>query len=337
MLLVGGIARATPQVLEPAHTLSGEHADDWAGTAIAAGGDVDGDGIDDVAIGVSDNSQTGTFAGKVYLLFGRTSGWTAMATLSDADASFLGVDTGDELGRSVDGVGDVNGDGFDDLLLGAPEAGWGQDLGMAYLIFGSPAGWSWGTSLDDATASLPGETAYDETGAVALVGDVNGDGLDDLWVGAPRADLHGTDSGAIHLVDGFECGDADGDGFDVCGGATSVDCDDDDASIYPGAPETCNGLDDDCDGGVDEGFDADADGYSPCLDDRNDLNPLIHPGAAEICDGIHDTAETHCATGACSCDSTGPAGTPGSMLALTVAWLLRRRSRTAGFLGRPDA
>jgi MYXO-CTERM domain-containing protein len=81
------------------------------------------------------------------------------------------------------------------------------------------------------------------------------------------------------------CVDADGDDFaDVeCGGP---DCDDSNANVRPGAAETCNDVDDDCDGLVDEGFDADGDGYKSCgaQADCDDADPAVHPGAVEICD-----------------------------------------------------
>ena len=70
--------------------------------------------------------------------------------------------------------------------------------------------------------------------------------------------------------------DFDGDGFPFI-----ADCDDSDPEVHPGAIEICNGKDDDCDGTVDEGFDADEDGYTTCNGDCNDRSAKIHPGADE--------------------------------------------------------
>ncbi len=84
--------------------------------------------------------------------------------------------------------------------------------------------------------------------------------------------------------------DADGDGFD-----TSSDCDDLNAAVNPGATEVADGLDNDCDGTVDEGTgggpDSDGDGYSPAAGDCDDGEKLVHPGATEVCNGRDDNCD----------------------------------------------
>jgi hypothetical protein len=94
-------------------------------------------------------------------------------------------------------------------------------------------------------------------------------------------------SGAI-CVNGYcvDCVDNDGDGTTNCDG----DCEDNNASIYPGAPEMPNGIDDDCDGAVDEDLDADGDGFL-IGDDCNDTNASIYPGAPELPNGIDDDCD----------------------------------------------
>ena len=77
--------------------------------------------------------------------------------------------------------------------------------------------------------------------------------------------------------------DADRDGY-----TTATDCDDTDPAIHPGATEICNGVDDNCDGIIDEGFDLDGDGWTSCAGDCNVANPDVYPGAPEICNSIDD-------------------------------------------------
>ena len=98
--------------------------------------------------------------------------------------------------------------------------------------------------------------------------------------------------------------DADGDGFgnpnvtmsdcDIPSGyvAVSGDCNDASNAVYPGATESCNNIDDDCDTTVDEGFDLDNDGFTTCEGDCDDNNGIVYPGAFELCNGIDDDCDT---------------------------------------------
>jgi len=121
------------------------------------------------------------------------------------------------------------------------------------------------------------------------------------------------------------CTDADADGSKTEGGLCGpIDCNDGDASIHPGAAEVCNGIDDNCDGIVDESFpDEDGDGVTTCAGDCDDTNPAVHPGATEICNGIDDDCDLEIDEGfdqdgdlvtSCNgdCDDTNPAVHPGA-------------------------
>jgi len=74
--------------------------------------------------------------------------------------------------------------------------------------------------------------------------------------------------------------------------ANSADCNDSDSNIYPGASETCNNIDDDCDAAIDEGFDIDNDGYTTCEGDCNDNNAATNPGATEVCNNQDDDCDS---------------------------------------------
>lgn len=93
---------------------------------------------------------------------------------------------------------------------------------------------------------------------------------------------------------------------------TNDDCEDADPAINPGVTEDCDGLDNNCDGQVDEGFDMDGDGYTPCNGDCNDMNSTLHPGALEICgDGVDNdcdglTDEGCCPAAGSTCDDGDP-------------------------------
>ena len=154
---------------------------------------MNGDGWDDLLVGArGEDSSTGA----VYLVLGPVSG---TVDLGAADAKLTGEAEFDYAGGSVSGAGDVNGDGWDDLLVGAPyEDSGGSGAGAAYLVLGPVSGT---VDLAAANAKLTGEAGSDWAGySVSGAGDVNGDGSDDLLVGAYGEDTGGSDAGAAYLV-----------------------------------------------------------------------------------------------------------------------------------------
>jgi uncharacterized repeat protein (TIGR01451 family) len=215
LLLIGGLFAAllflTAWVLPLADnadaTFLGEAIIDNAGSPLATAGDVNGDGYDDFLISAYLNNEHATDAGKVYLILGhQDAGWGQDVRLENADASFVGQTIYDNAGRDVAGAGDVNGDGYDDFLIGAYLHDASEILtstGKVYLILGDPqANWGQGFDLANADASFVGEAAEDYAGyALASAGDVNGDGYEDFIVGAYGVDLQGDDrAGKAYLI-----------------------------------------------------------------------------------------------------------------------------------------
>ncbi len=177
----------------------GENAQNYTGNVVAGAGDTNGDGYDDIIVSAFGEGS----GGAAYLVQGPTAGENNLFT---AFAKLTGEAEGDGAGSGVAGVGDVDGDGFDDVLVGAmAEDAGGDNAGAAYLIRGPLPG---PMSLSEADAKVIGENPGDMAGdVVAGAGDTNGDGYDDLLIGAPYECSGGANAGAVYLVLGPVEGD----------------------------------------------------------------------------------------------------------------------------------
>jgi hypothetical protein len=202
------------------HSFGGLAADDLLGRSVAIAGDVDGDGYADIAVGIPGSDTAATDAGCIAVFRGSdgTQAWTV-----------AGTRPGMGLGLAIAGVPDVNQDGYDDVLVGAPlDDTSGVPTGSARIYSG----------LDGSLLHIKhGDSANDQFGmAVNSVGDVNADGFVDWVVGAHLDDNDATNGGSVRLfsgssgaqlytLDGDEGnaslglsvsagGDVDGDGFD---------------------------------------------------------------------------------------------------------------------------
>jgi hypothetical protein len=198
-----------------AWSVTGDHQDLNLGGTVAGAGDVNGDGYADVMIGATDEAAPGR--GTVYVYHGSETGLSAVP-----DWTQTGEGDWHHLGWSIASAGDVNGDGYADLILGTPY--FGTNNGRAYVYHGSAAGLG-----PTAAWSVTGVDPLDQVGySVAGAGDVDGDGYADVLVGALKAPIidypgkvylyTGSASGLSATADWSATGESNGDQF---GGAVA--------------------------------------------------------------------------------------------------------------------
>ncbi len=196
------LGSATGPALSPSWISEGDKVLTSYGNAVAGAGDINGDGFDDILIGASKYDSAGSEVGRAYLYLGGPSGPAAVA-----DWSSGGDAATDFYGSAVSSAGDVNGDGFADVLIGAnldtPSIfGPRWDAGRLFVFYGSATGLAatpdWVFDNEQSYAQLGG--------SVSSLGDINGDGFDDILAGATHYNIQQADEGAALLFLGSASG-----------------------------------------------------------------------------------------------------------------------------------
>lgn len=198
-------------------TMVGEDNGDWTAYFASPAGDINGDGLGDVIIGApmagnkvcpnpNEDPCTGLAKGEgiAYLVLGKPrDDWSSNEmNLAEADASFLGCEVASMTARQLYTAGDVNGDGYDDILV----SGWkcGEEFtGKTYLFLGRPDVDYWGSQfpVEQADASFLGENTWDFASYyVSTAGDINGDGYDDILISSTHNDEGAEDAGQVYLI-----------------------------------------------------------------------------------------------------------------------------------------
>ncbi len=199
--------RSTQKVSADEGGFSGDlDSNDRFGSAVANIGDLENDGVIDLAAGAPFDDDGGDNRGAVWILFMNSNGSVDISQKisSNTGAFGGGLDDDDRFGASVAGIGDLNGDGFADITVGAPyDDDGGDDRGAVWVLFLNADGTvQTRQKISDQQGNFNDELKDNDLfgSAIASIGDLDGDGISDLAVGAPQANDDGTRKGAIWIL-----------------------------------------------------------------------------------------------------------------------------------------
>jgi hypothetical protein len=180
--------------------------EDHFGSAVTEIGDLDGDGVTDLAVGVSGDDDGGTDRGAVWILFLNEEGTVdSMQRISQNSASFDGqLSDNDQFGNALANMGDINNDGTDDLVVGAKLSDdGGAERGAVWILFLEIDGEVISSSkISNTEGNFDGDLENGDQfgGSIAQIGDLDGDDLSDLIVGASLDDKGGTGKGSVWVL-----------------------------------------------------------------------------------------------------------------------------------------
>ncbi len=297
-------------------------APNYYGCSVSSAGDLNDDGYDDVIVGANGHNSN---AGSAHVYKGGPGGVdrSTEVELTSTDAA-----PSEQFGTSVSGIGDMDDDGYDDLVVGAP---WDDSIGSVSVYLGTANGIVSQSETRITASDATPDAAFGWS--VAGIGDSNGDGQDDFITGSPGdGNNWSPDSGSAYAFAGSSSvyyADRDGDGYGDPNSPISspfapsgyvsdnTDCNDNNPDIHPGAREVCdkNNVDEDCSGLADDADpnttnrptwfeDLDGDGYgsdeiagkacdqapltAAAGGDCNDTDERISPGKEELCNNRLD-------------------------------------------------
>ncbi|MBM76213.1 MAG: hypothetical protein CMK59_12490 [Proteobacteria bacterium] len=195
------ISESTRSSSDSNHFFLGENAGDYLGWSMACIGDWDGDGGTEILLGADGSDYGGFSSGLNYMVLSSSISEDRQFNIEDADYKYIGSQDLENAGQSVAALGDVNGDGLQELLIGGDGNSEAANEGGAAYLITSPSLRNVDISLQDAPFRFLGSRKLGAAGtSLRDAGDVDGDGLSDIIIGAPFPDASASHKGRAYLI-----------------------------------------------------------------------------------------------------------------------------------------